>query len=183
MAQVSDGPGTAARTETSHPGASGETSFFERLSDRLNAATELLLAALVAVTVGSVIAQVIFRYVIQESLTWSEEIARYSFIWSIFLGTSVAARRNQHIVVDALLKIFPPRLRHVTRRLNGLLSIGFFALFFYTSLLLVENAIPQKSSALEISIAWVYASALLGSALTVLHLVCGQISPSPGEEK
>lgn len=124
-----------------------------------------------AVTVLAVAAQVVFRYGVQASLTWSEELARYSFIWAIFIGTSVAARRGQHIVVDALVKTFPDRWQQPLRAAALAVSAAFFALFGYVSMLLVQNAIPQRSSALEISIAWVYASAVIGAALTVLHLV------------
>ena len=145
--------------------------WLEALSERLNRITEHVLAALIAVTVIAVTAQVIFRYGVQSSLTWSEEVARYSFIWAIFLGTSVAARRGQHIAIDALANLLPPALRRWLRLANLLLCIAFFALFSYVSVLLVHNAIPQKSSSLEISIAWVYASAVIGSVLTIVHLV------------
>ena len=153
----------------------------EALSERLNRTAEDLLALLTAVTVLAVTAQVIFRYGIQSSLTWSEEVARYTFIWGIFIGTSVAARRSQHIVVDALVKALPVSLQRWLRVANLLLCTAFFTLFMYVSVLLVQNAIPQKSSSLEISIAWVYASAVLGAVLTVLHLVNALLQPAPGE--
>ena len=152
------------------------------LSERLNRVAEQLLALLVMVTVVAVTAQVIFRYGMQSSLTWSEELARYSFIWSIFIGTSVAAYRNQHIVVDALVKAMPRALQRRLRVANLLLCTVFFALFAYVSILLVQNAVPQKSSSLEISIAWVYASAVLGAVLTVLHLASAILQPAPPEQ-
>lgn len=154
----------------------------EALSERLNRAAEHLLAFLVVVTVVAVTAQVIFRYGVQSSLTWSEEVARYSFIWGIFIGTSVAARRTQHIVVDALIKVMPRALQRWLRFANLVLCAAFFALFAYVSILLVQNAVPQTSASLEISIAWVYASAVLGAALTVLHLANALLQPAPPEQ-
>jgi len=154
----------------------------EALSERLNRAAEYLLAFLMAVTVFAVTAQVVFRYGVQSSLTWSEEIARYSFIWGIFIGTSVAARRGQHIVVDAFVKAMPRALQRWQRVANLVLCAAFFALFAYVSILLVQNAVPQKSAALEISIAWVYASAVLGAALTVLHLANALLQPAQPEQ-
>lgn len=151
------------------------------LSERVNRVAEHLLALLVAVTVVAVTAQVIFRYGVQSSLTWSEEVARYAFIWGIFIGTSVAAHRNQHIVVDALVNAMPRALQRWLRVANLLLCTAFFALFACVSILLVQNAVPQKSSSLEISIAWVYASAVLGAALTVLHLANALLRPAPRE--
>ena len=65
----------------------------------------------------------------------------------------------------------PGRLQRSLGIANLAICGAFFVLFAYVSVLLVQNAIPQKSSSLEISIAWVYASAVLGAVLTVLHLV------------
>jgi TRAP-type C4-dicarboxylate transport system permease small subunit len=149
----------------------------EALSDRLNRVAEWALAALVTVTVVSVTGQVIFRYGVEASLTWSEELARYSFIWAIFIGTSVAARRGQHIVVDALVGALPAPLQRWLRLANLAICTAFFGLFTYVSILLVQNAFTQRSSSLEIPIAWVYASAVVGAVLTVLHLVNAVLQP------
>jgi len=48
--------------------------------------------------------QVIFRYVLHNSLTFSEELARYLFVWTVFMGSAVVARDNGHIVVGALVQ-------------------------------------------------------------------------------
>ena len=53
-------------------------------------------------TVILVFFQVILRYVFSSSLSWSEELARYIFIWQIWLGTSVAQRDNSHVRIEAL---------------------------------------------------------------------------------
>ena len=143
----------------------------ERLSHNVNRLVEIAVGLLVALTVIITFIQVIFRYGLDSSLSWSEEAARYSFIWTIFLGASVAARRGQHIVVEALVEVLSPRLRRVLTLGVALIDIAFFTLLGYVAALLVDNAWSQTSTALQISIAWVYASAPLGAALTVLHLV------------
>ena len=143
----------------------------ERLSHNVNRLVEIAVGLLVALTVVITFIQVIFRYGLDSSLSWSEEAARYSFIWTIFLGASVAARRGQHIVVEALVEVLSPRLRRVLTLGVALIGIAFFTLLGYVAALLVDNAWSQTSTALQISIAWVYASAPLGAALTVLHLV------------
>ena len=47
-----------------------------------------------------VLAQVVFRYFLGEPLTWSDELARYLFVWASFLGWIVAARRRSHLAID-----------------------------------------------------------------------------------
>ena len=74
----------------------------------------------VALTILATFAQVVFRYGLGASLSWSEEFARYVFVWIIFIGTSVATRRGQHIMVEVIVALFPPKLREAV----GLVSIG-----------------------------------------------------------
>ena len=143
----------------------------ERLSRNVNRWVEIAVGLLVALTVVITFIQVVFRYGLDSSLSWSEEAARYSFIWTIFLGVSVAARRGQHITVEALADLLPLGPRRALALGVALTGIAFFALLGYVAALLVENAWSQISTALQIPIAWVYASAPLGAALTVLHLV------------
>ena len=47
--------------------------------------------------------QVFFRYVLQASLPWSEELARYIFIWMSFLGIVAAYYKGRHMAFDLLL--------------------------------------------------------------------------------
>ena len=61
-----------------------------------------LLVCSLIFTVILVFFQVILRYVFSSSLSWSEELARYIFIWQIWLGTSVAQRDNSHVRIEAL---------------------------------------------------------------------------------
>jgi len=73
------------------------------------------LAALVAtsyvviVVVG--LAQVLFRFVLSSPLSWSEELVRYVFVWSVFLTAAIAFNLNSHISIDFLTSWYPPRLQ------------------------------------------------------------------------
>jgi TRAP-type transport system small permease protein len=145
------------------------------LCARLNRANELVIALLAAVTVAVTLLQVVFRYVLGSSLSWSEELARYLFIWVIFLGVASAARRGQHMAVEALPRRLPHPMARALALLIALISIVFFAVVVYTGILLTRNAIPQVSSALEVSVALIYVAAPIGALLTILHLVNGAV--------
>ena len=56
-----------------------------------------------------VFGQVIFRYALNDPLAWSDELARYLFIWASFLGWIIAARRRSHLSVDMMVVKLPPR--------------------------------------------------------------------------
>ncbi len=83
----------------------------ETLSRRLNRGVEWLLAALGIVMAAIVAAQVFSRYVLNHSLFWSEELARYLLVWLTFLGASSAYRRGVHPGVDILWARMPPSMQ------------------------------------------------------------------------
>jgi TRAP-type transport system small permease protein len=144
---------------------------FDRFCELINRAVEIAIALLLGATVIVAVVQVIFRYGLNSSLSWSEELARYLFIWVIFLGTSSAMRRRHHMAVEALSSILPAVALRPLAAIVAIVSLAFFAVVLYTSLLLTENAIPQLSTALEISVAFVYVAAPIGAALTMVHLL------------
>ena len=137
----------------------------------INLVAELFVGALVAAMTLDIFVQVLFRYGLQSSLSWSEELARYLFVWVIFIGASVAVRRNQHISMTAIIGLLPDRARTALTIMGLLAFIGFMLLLAWVSIPLIENARFTVSSELEIPIAWVYAAAPLGALLCVLHLV------------
>jgi TRAP-type C4-dicarboxylate transport system permease small subunit len=155
---------------------------FEVASRGLNALAEFALWILVALTILVTFIQVVFRYGLDSSLSWSEELSRYLFVWTIFIGASVAARRRQHIFVEVLIALFPARLREWVDSLIVIVSIIFFAIFAYVGWLLVQNAWQQYSTALDIRIAWVYAAAPLGAVLSILHFATGLLQRWCGKE-
>jgi TRAP-type C4-dicarboxylate transport system permease small subunit len=152
----------------------------DRLCDRLNRATEIVIAILLCATVLVTLLQVTFRYGLGSSLSWSEELARYLFIWVIFLGVASAARRGEHMAVTALASVLPAALLRPLAAVIIAASLAFFAVVLYTTVLLTENAIPQLSTALEVSVAFVYVAAPIGATLTMLHLVNGLVRLAAG---
>ena len=155
----------------------------DRFCERLNQATELFIALLLALTVMVALSQVVFRYGLDSSLSWSEELARYLFIWVIFLGTASAVRRGQHMAVEALASILPSWVLRPLAALVAIVSIIFFGVVIYTGVLLTENAVMQLSTALEVSVAYVYVSAPIGAALAIVHLVNGLFQIVTGDAR
>ena len=148
---------------------------FELFCKRLNQGTELTVALLLAATIVVTLLQVVFRYGVDSSLSWSEELARYLFIWLIFLGSACAVRRGQHMAVDTLVLLAPLSLRRPLKMLVLAVSSCFFGVVLYTGLLLTQNALYQTSAALEISVAAVYIAAPIGAILALIHLLNGLV--------
>ncbi|ANT60890.1 ABC transporter permease [Salipiger sp. CCB-MM3] len=73
------------------------------------------------------------RYVLNDSLGWTEEIARYLLIGVTFAGSVMAARKNSHIAVEFIYRWAPRPLRRVMQGVIDLITTGFFATLAYLS--------------------------------------------------
>lgn len=112
--------------------ANGFPRALDAFAERVNRVSEIGIALLIAATVAVTFLQVVFRYGLDSSLSWSEEFSRYAFIWAIFLGAGPVARRGQHMAVDALKSVLPRRPRHALEIFVALAGIAFFLVFGYT---------------------------------------------------
>lgn len=71
--------------------------------------------ALVALAVlsASIFAGVIFRYVINQPLAWTNEIAMLSFVWLVFAASSIGVRNRTHLGIDYFFLMFPWKVRKI----------------------------------------------------------------------
>lgn len=99
----------------------------ERLSRSLNHWIEYLLFGLGISMAFIVATQVFFRYALNQSLFWSEELARFLLVWLTFLGATVAYRRKVHPGIDVLVARMQPPLQKASILLTHLASMGLFA--------------------------------------------------------
>ena len=72
-----------------------------------------VLAALFAATIVVVAAQVLWRYVFNDSLIWTEELSRYLFTWMTLIGAAVAVREATHVRITTLTSRLPARAARV----------------------------------------------------------------------
>jgi TRAP-type C4-dicarboxylate transport system permease small subunit len=153
---------------------------FTRFVQLVDRACQAVVAALVCAIVAVVFAQVIFRYAVVRPLFWGDELARYLFIWISFLGAAVAMGSRLHYGFDYLMEKSPAALRGVVGILTSLLAVGFFLVCLVYGVQSIAVVSAQRSPALQISMAWVYAALPTGSVLMLLHLV-DQMLPSAGK--
>ena len=114
--------------------------------------------ALLAAMVALVALNVVMRYVLRDSLTWSSELARYLMVWSALLAAAVVAARGQHLAVDLLEWALPRRFDRWLRLVVGLLNMTFLAVMFISGFMLVVRTSGQVASSLEwLPISGVYA--------------------------
>lgn len=115
--------------------------------------------------------QVFMRYVVGASLSWSEELARYIFIWLIYLGISYGAKIMKHIKIEAALEIFPSSWRPYVVILGDCIFLG-FAVYICNSahgIVLKQMKLGQTSPAMGIPMWIVYAAPMVGFGLTAVR--------------
>jgi TRAP-type transport system small permease protein len=92
-----------------------------------------VLAALLATTTLIVALGVFFRYVLNDSLGWTDEIAGYALGWISFVGAYSCFRKSSHLGFDALLESLPPSAQHVLKWVSGIMLSVFFLLMAWYS--------------------------------------------------
>lgn len=101
----------------------------ERLLKILNSSLNALITVILSAMCIFVFLNVVLRYVFNSGLTWSEELARYLFVWVVFLGAIVAAKDKSHLGVDLLVRILPHGLQRAAYVLSNIVIIVVLGLF------------------------------------------------------
>ena len=129
------------------------------------------------------LAQVIMRYVFSRPLTWSEEAARFIFVYVSFIGISYAYRQKGHIRMEVIVNLFPQAVR---RGLEVLINLGTIALFCYMipfSFRFIGIQAGVKATATHIPMSIVYTALPLGMALSCVRLLISSLRIVWGEEE
>ena len=140
---------------------------FDRLLGRLESA---LLAAMVATITAVTFAQVFTRYVTADPLIWTEEVARYLFVWITLVGAAAGVRAHAHFGLDILRRYAPP-LRTALGALTMLIVAGFLVLLLYTGIAETRQAALQMSPALQVRMHWAYLALPVGAGLALWHVL------------
>lgn len=134
-------------------------------ADRLAA---VLLVAVVAMNV----AQIFFRYVLVDPLSWSEETMRYATVWMVLLAGSSALFRGEHMEISIFGKVRSERARHAIRLLVLSCIAAFCVLLVWEGSRAAIQNIEQRSPAVEIPMVIPYLAIPVGAALMLVKVIC-----------
>ena len=153
---------------------------FLRAMDRIVARWERGVAvALLGVTVIIVVLQVFFRYVLNSSLSWSEEAARYLFIWAALLGFSSSVEARRLFSFEMLAARLPAFGRRVCAGLYVIAALLFLWAIVVNGGLLAARTMSQTSPAMGLPMAAAYAALPIGGVLIALHFLAALGAPAP----
>ena len=132
---------------------------------------EYVLVYSLMVSVALVFVQVVMRRVFNNSLSWSEELARYLYVWQTWLGVSYAARNGTHLRITMLKDRLPAKAQQILEILVVLVWIGIFVIYQGMGVVNTIASFGQKSSALKIPMQFCYMSIPVGMFLMCIRIV------------
>lgn len=118
-----------------------------------------------------VFAQFFTRYVLNDSLAWTEEIARYLLMWVTFIGAAIVTRRRSHIAVEMAEHFLPERIKPYLRALIDVITLGFLGCLAWFSITIVERMQIQRMTIVDMSMSVVYAGVGLGIFLMLFRAI------------
>ncbi|HEY7245707.1 MAG TPA: TRAP transporter small permease [Xanthobacteraceae bacterium] len=125
----------------------------------------LLVTMLTAVT----FAQVCARYVLGDPLIWSEEAARYLFVWVSMIGAALALREGAHFGLDLLIRR-APALKPVLGPSVAIVTALFLLILLKTGIDETRLASRQLAMTFPMHMQWAYLALPTGAALMLFHL-------------
>ena len=121
------------------------------------------------VTVVVIFVQVICRYVLQVALPWTEEFARFAFLWLIFLANAMAERQKEHFRVSYFVEQAPRRVRYAFWVLGEVLIFTFFIWLLLDSLQFVSMGKRMISTVMQLRLDWIYWGLPVAVMLSLLN--------------
>ena len=120
--------------------------------------------------------QVFFRYILNSSLSWTEELARFMQIGLTFVGVIYATKKGIHISLgDAITKKLPMRFQSIISVMVSLLTVTFFSVVVYHGYRIVNVVKVQTSASMGIPMSYIYAVIPISALLSIIFVITKNI--------
>jgi TRAP-type C4-dicarboxylate transport system permease small subunit len=132
---------------------------------------EGVMVALMATMFIAFIAQVVFRYVLNLPLAWSDEICNFIWLWGILWGASFVMKNHEDIRFDMLYNLLPRTIKRSLTALSSLVLVVLFLASLPATWSFIDFMKIEKSAALGIPMNWVFGLYLVFIlAMCIRHL-------------
>lgn len=140
---------------------------FELMDRLINWFLALLMAAMVVI----ISAQVWFRFVLNDPLSWSEEAGRYLFVWISFMGAAAGVRYQVHLGIDLMDKLLSPKAYKWVVILINLIIQVFLLMIIYWGFKILGVIKFQESASMHISMRYPYMAVPVGAIFMFINSV------------
>lgn len=146
-------------------------SVLTKISNKINDCTKFIGFILMVIMTVIIVLQVFYRYILGSSLSWSEELARYLFIWVVMLGAAYGVKESFHVAVSIVIDRLPSKVRTIVDILfSAMLGLVGIVMVKY-GYMLAQTVAIQLSPATRISMFWVYISVPVSGLLIIVHIL------------
>ena len=142
---------------------------YSKFLDALTRVLRVILICLLSAMVLIMFFQVVMRYVFSNAQPWCEELTLYLSIACIFLGLGIATRKDSHLQVDFLIRMYGPRLKCLMTAICSIVAVVVMIVFAIYSLSLILQHATAKSVTLPVTMAQIYVIFPVGSVLVCLY--------------
>ncbi len=132
---------------------------------------ELSLCLILVAIVGVTFIQVLFRYIFHLSLAWSEELARYLFVWLAALASAYAFKTKSHFALRFLVNRFGENLQKMIGTFVAFVVSTFLAIFVWKAVEFTVSMANQVAPSTQMSMAVPYSSAIVGGVLMLYYVL------------
>ncbi|MFM6997100.1 MAG: TRAP transporter small permease [Limnohabitans sp.] len=122
---------------------------------------DAVLALMMAVMFIAFILQVVFRYVINLPLAWTDEVCNLVWLWGIFWGASLVMRNSDDIRFDLIYTLLKPQVRRVLTIIASTALVVILALSLPASWSYISFMKVERSASLGIPMNWVFSVYML----------------------
>ncbi|MDR3176667.1 MAG: TRAP transporter small permease [Desulfovibrio sp.] len=139
--------------------------------NRVEKILSVAVSAIIGLMMLWVFAQVVTRYVFNYTPSFGEELARYMFVWVVFLSLPIVAKKGGHMAIEMItVRLKGAALRRVNLIADAF-TLVFLGIMVWHGIGMVMRASYQTSPALQISMSWVYLAIPLGCGIMLLNVL------------
>jgi TRAP-type C4-dicarboxylate transport system permease small subunit len=140
----------------------------DRALAALDALARWIAMALATAIIAILAAQIFFRYALNSSIIWSEEVATWCLVWVVFLGAAAIMRRWDHVQIPMLIRRLPLRARPGVIVFAKLATFVAAALVAWYGLQWVLGLGHIRSQTTGISTRWIKLAVPVGAGLMAI---------------
>lgn len=155
----------------------------QELKKLLRQPLEFSLAFILVLIVVVTFTQVLFRYVFHLSLAWSEELARYLFLWLASLTAAYAFKTRSHFALRFLVNALNKKFQKIVQTLVVFIISAFLIVFIWKAIEFTIRMSKKVSPSLQMSMAVPYASVIVGGVLMLYYVLRNWVSDIREEKK
>jgi TRAP-type C4-dicarboxylate transport system permease small subunit len=147
-----------------------------RVSNIVEAITKLLLVVVFTIMIAACVLQVYTRFVLNTSLSWTEELARFTFIWTNLLGATLCVKYNSHATVTVILDILPAKPKKILLIVIQLIILAVSYVLVVPGIRFTLQVVKTLSPAMKWSMSLIYGAVPITGTIIIMYTLINLIN-------